>query len=194
MQEAIKRAGLTSDSVMPALLGPINAFEMCFPEIFRKENVALIDLGFKNSTISILQEGDLALSRVVNIGGDRLTADLSELLSISYAEAEGIKIGMTADVQPHIEPAISTLGRELRASIDFFEHQQDKTVAQIYLSGATAGSELILQLIQSELMVECKTWNPASFTQPALPPQQTAELDSVASQLTVAIGAAVASI
>jgi type IV pilus assembly protein PilM len=194
MQQAIKSAGLASDSVIPALLGPVNAFEMCFPTVFAKENVALIDLGFKNSTISILQEGDLALSRVVNIGGDRLTADLSEILSISYAEAEGIKIGMTADIQPHIEPAISTLGRELRASIDFFEHQQDKTVTQAFLSGATAGSELILQLIQAELMVECKTWNPTSFAQPALTPQQTAELDAVAPQLTVAIGAALASI
>lgn len=194
MQEAIKSAGLASDSVMPAMLGPINAFEVCFPEVFAKENIALIDVGFKNSTISILQEGDIALNRVVNIGGDRMTADLAEILSISYAEAEGIKIGMTADVQPHIEPAIITLGRELRASIDFFEHQQDKTVTQVYLSGGTAGSEIILQLLQAELMIECKTWNPTSFAQPALPPQQTAELDAVAPQLTVAIGAAVASI
>jgi len=194
MQDAIKNAGLAADAVIPALLGPINAFELCFPEIYAKENVALIDVGFKSTTISVLQEGDLALSRVVNIGGDKLTADLSEILSISYAEAEGIKIGMTADVQPHIEPAISALGRELRASIDFFEHQQDKTVSQAYLSGGTAGSELIMQLLQAELMVECKTWNPTCFAQPMLPPQQTAELDAVASQLTVAIGAALASI
>jgi type IV pilus assembly protein PilM len=194
MQEAIKNAGLISDSVMPALLGPVNAFEMALPEVFAKENVALIDIGFKNTTICILKEGDLALSRVVNIGGDNLTADLATILSISYAEAEGLKVGMTSEVQPHLEPTVATLGRELRASIDFFEHQHDKTVSQVFLAGGTAGSELILQLLQAELMVECKTWNPTSFTQPALPPQQTAELDAVASQLTVAIGAAVAAI
>lgn len=194
MQTAIKNAGLTADCIIPALLGPVNAFELCFPEIYAKENIALIDLGFKSSSICILQQGDLALSRVVNIGGDKLTNDLAEILSISYAEAEGVKVGMTAEVQPHLEPALVTLGRELRASIDFFEHQQDKTITQVYISGGTAASELIVQLLQAELMVECKTWNPTSFAQPTLSPQQTAELPAVAPQLTVAIGAAIASL
>lgn len=194
MQTAIKNAGLVPESVIPALLGPVNAFELCFPDVFAKENVALVDLGFKSSSISILQQGDLALSRVVNIGGDRLTSDIAELLSISYAEAEGVKIGMTAEVQPHLEPALTTLGRELRASIDFFEHQQDQTVSQAFISGGTAASEMIVQLIQAELMVECKIWNPTSFAHPSLSPQQTAELDAVAPQLTVAMGAAIASL
>jgi len=141
-----------------------------------------------------LQKGDLALSRVVAIGGDTLTNDLAQILSISYSESEGLKVGMTSEVQPHIEPSLTALGRELRASIDFFEHQQDQTVSQAFVSGGTAGSELIMQLLQAELMVECKTWNPTTFTQPMLPPQQTAELDAIAPQLTVAIGAAVAAL
>ena len=194
MQEAIKGAGLVAESVTCALIGPVNAFELAMPEVFAKENVALIDLGFKNTTISILHEGDLALSRVVNIGGDKLTAALSEAMGISYAEAEGIKVGMPSEVQSHLEPIVTALGRELRASIDYFEHQQDKVVSHVFISGGTSGSELIVQLLQSELMAECKTWNPTLFTQPALPPQQTAELDAVASQLTVALGAAVAAI
>jgi hypothetical protein len=41
-------------------------------------------------------------------------------MSISYAEAEGITIGMPQEVQSAMEPLLSTLGRELRASIDFF--------------------------------------------------------------------------
>ena len=192
IQEAIKSAGLTAESVMPSLIGPINAFELAMPEIFSKEVVALIDIGFKNTTINILNEGDLALSRVVAIGGDKLTASLAETMSTSYAEAEGMKLGMIAEVQPYIEPVISSLGRELRASIDFFEHQQDKTVMHVYVCGGTAGSELIRQLLQAELMVECKAWNPASFIEHAMPPQQLADFENVASQLTVAIGAAVA--
>jgi hypothetical protein len=39
-------------------------------------------------------------------------------------------------------------------------------------------------------MVECKTWNPASFLKIALTPEQTAEFEQVAPQLTVAIGTA----
>jgi len=132
------------------------------------------------------------LNRVVAIGGDRLTHGLAETMNISYGEAEGIKIGMPDEVQANLEPLIIPLGRELRASIDFFEHQQDKVVSQVFISGGSARSEFILRLLQNELLVDCRTWNPASFLQLALPPQQTTEIDMVAPQLTVAIGAALA--
>ena len=194
LQSAIRGAGLTADSVVPSLVGPVNAFELALPEVFARENIALIDVGFKNTTISILQEGELVLSRAVAIGGDKLTTTIAEAMGISYAEAEGIKVGMAAEVQSHLEPVITTLGRELRASIDFFEHQHDMTVSQIFISGGTASSELIRQLLQAELMTTCNTWNPTAAVQSALSPQQAAELDAIAPQLTVAIGAAVAAL
>jgi type IV pilus assembly protein PilM len=189
---SIKNAGLIADHIVPTLIGPVNAFEMAMPESFAKEVVALVDIGFKNTTICLLQEGELILSRVVNIGGDRITSGLAELMSISYAEAEGIKVGMPAEVQAQLESLVLPLGRELRASIDFFEHQQDKAVSHVYLSGGSARSDLIVQMLQSELAVECKIWNPTSSLQLTLPPQQMSELEQVAPQLCVAIGSALA--
>jgi type IV pilus assembly protein PilM len=193
-QAAIKHAGLVPDYIVPALVGPVNAFELAMPEAYARSVTALVDIGFKNSSIAIVAEGELALSRVVALGGDRLTAGLAEAMSISYAEAEGIKIGMAGEVQPLLEALLAPLGRELRASLDFFEHQQDRPVTQVYLSGASARSEFVLQAIQTEMLVECKTWLPTATLQMALPPQQTAELEEVASQLTVAIGAALAAL
>jgi type IV pilus assembly protein PilM len=130
------------------------------------------------------------LSRVVAIGGDRLTMGLAENMGISYAEAEGIKVGMAGEVQQVLESLLTPLGRELRASIDFFEHQQDRPVAQVYVSGGSSRSEFMLQSLQNEMMVECKTWLPTGFLQMALPPQQTAEIEQVAPQLTTALGTA----
>ena len=192
MQTAIKNTGLIADHIVPGLVGPVNAFEMAMPELFAKDVFALVDIGFKNTSICLLQEGELILSRVVGIGGDKLTNGLAEALGISYAEAEGIKVGMPGEVQTQLESLVLPLGRELRASIDFFEHQQDKTVTQVFIGGGSARSELIAQTLQTELMVECKQWNPVSFLQLALPPQQTAEIDQVAAQLAVAVGAALA--
>lgn len=189
---AIKSAGLVPDYIIPGLLGPVNAFEMAMPEIFSREVVALVDLGFKNSSIAILAEGELVLSRVVNLGGDRLTSGLAESMGISYAEAEGIKVGMVNEVQPALESLLTPLGRELRASIDFFEHQLDRPVSQVYVNGGSARSEFILQSLQNEMMVECKPWNPTTFLQLELPPHQAAEIEQVAPQLTVALGAAMA--
>ena len=192
MQGAMKTTGLIADYIVPGLFGPVNAFELAMPEIFSREVVALVDIGFKNTSICVLQEGDLVLSRVVAIGGDRLTTGLAEALGISYAEAEGIKVGMPMEVQTNLEALVAPLGRELRASIDFFEHQQDKAVSKVFISGGSSRSEFIIQTLQTELMAECKGWNPLSFLQLALPAQQTAEVEQVAPQLAVAVGAAAA--
>jgi type IV pilus assembly protein PilM len=177
---------------VPGLIGPVNTFEMAMPEAFANTTVALVDIGFKNSSICILQQGELVLSRVVGLGGDKLTAGLAEIMNISYAEAEGIKIGMAPEIQSTLETQVLPLGRELRASLDFFEHQQDRPVSQVYVSGGSARSELILQMLHSELAVDCRAWNPTVFLQLALPGQQAVEIEHLAPQLTVAIGAAMA--
>jgi len=190
VQAAVKAAGLVPDQVVPGVIGPANAFELAEPEAFAKEVVALVDLGFKNTSITVLSSGEIALNRVVAIGGDRLTSGLAEAMSISYNEAENIKIGMPGEVQQSLDPLIHPLGRELRASIDFFENHADKTVSQVYVSGGSARSEHILQALQIELMVPCKSWTPTGFLQVALPPERLGELEQMAPQLTVAVGAA----
>ena len=194
LQEGTKRAGLGIDAIVPAVIGPVNALELALPEVFGQGVVALVDIVFKSSSISILHHGELVLNRVVSIGGDRLTVGLSESMNVSYAEAEGIKVGMPSEVLPLLEALMMPLGRELRASIDFFEHQREKAVSQVYVSGASARSEMVLQILQAELSIECKTWNPAASFELQLPAQQAGEFENVAPQLTVAIGAALAAI
>jgi len=192
--QGAKGASLLADCVVPGLIGPVNAFEMAMPEVFHKQSIALVDIGFKSSSICLLQKGELMLSRIVGVGGDRLTQSVSETMNISYAEAEGIKIGMAHEVQSAIESVLTPLGRELRASIDFFEHQHDKVVSQVFVSGASTRSAVILQALQTELMIECKTWNPTSFMRLELPPEQTAEVEQIGPQLAVAVGAALAAL
>lgn len=194
LHTAARNAGLVPDSIMPGLIGPVNAFELAMPEVFAKQVVALVDIGFKNSTICLLQEGELILSRIVGIGGDKLTEGVAESLGISYAEAEGIKIGVPHEVQATLEALVSPLGRELRALIDFFEHQQDRQVMQVFVCGGTARSECILQILQTELMLDCKRWNTVANLQPWLPTEQIAELEQTAPQLAVAVGTAVAAL
>lgn len=185
-------ASLTMDGMIPGVIGPINAFEQALPEVYAKETVALVDIGFKHTSVSVLDRGELALNRMINLGGDQLTAGLAEAMSISYAEAEGIKVGMAPEVESALQMQVVPLGREIRASLDFFEHQQDRPVTQVYVSGGSARSEMIIQMLHAELLAECKTWNPTGFLQLALPGQQAVEVDHIAPQLTVAIGAALA--
>ena len=191
-QMAIKNAGLIPECIIPGLIGPVNSFEMAMPQVFANDSIALIDIGFKHSTICVLDRGELALSRVVNIGGDKLTSGLAETMGVTYAEAEGVKLGMAPEAKSAVESQVIPLGRELRASLDFFEHQADRPVSQVYVTGGAAKSELFIQMLHSEMIVECKTWNPTTFLQMALPGQQAVEIEHVGSQLSVAIGAALA--
>jgi Tfp pilus assembly PilM family ATPase len=152
----------------------------------------------------VLDRGELALTRVVNIGGDKLTEGLAGAMNISYAEAEGIKVGMAPKGTTEEDiiafqsqltafgTQVAPLGRELRASLDFFEHQQDRPVTQVFIGGGVARSELFLDILHAEMVVECKTWNPAECLKLALPAQQINEMEQVRSQLSVAIGAALA--
>ena len=194
LQAAAKHAGLVLDQVIPGLVCASNAFEFAMPEVFANETIALVDIGFKSSTISILSCGELSLSRVVSLGSDKLTAGLAEAMGVSYEEAEGIKVGLPEEVQGAMQGLITPLGRELRASIDFFEHQQDKTVSQVFVSGGSARSAFLVESLQSELMVQTSSWNPVSFMNMALPPEKVGEVEQVASQLAVATGGAVAAL
>ena len=188
--QAASAAGLSAEGLVPGLIGPINHFEQAMPEIFQKETVALVDIGFKHTSVCVLSQGDLALNRMVNLGGDSLTAGLAHALNISYAEADGIKVGMAPEVESALQMHVAPLGREIRASLDFFEHQEDRPVSQVYVSGGSARSEMIMQMLHSELLLECKTWNPTGFLQLALPGQQAVEIEHIGSQLTAAVGAA----
>lgn len=190
--QAAAIANLSVDAMVPGVVGPVNTFEQALPEIYAKETVALVDIGYKHTSVCVLDRGEIALNRVVNIGGNQLTMGLAESMGISAAEAEGIKVGMAPEVESGLQMQVVPLGREIRASLDFFEHQQDRPVSQIYVSGGSARSEMILQMLHSELMVECKTWNPTGFLQLALPGQQAVEVEHIGPQLTVAIGTALA--
>jgi len=192
LQEAAEQAGLEADQIIPSFIGPANAFELAQPEPFAKEVVALVDVGYKNTTICILYNGELTLSRVVAFGSGKLTQGISEALGKSLEEAEGAKITMPPEVESVAQALLSPLGRELRASIDFHDHQRDRAVSQVFFSGGASRSPQIVQALQVELMVPCQTWNPTSFMTLGLPPQLLGEIEAVAPQLTVAVGAGMA--
>lgn len=189
LQESAEQAGLVADQIIPSFIGPANAFELAQPDVFGKEVVALVDVGHKNTTICILYNGELTLSRVVQFGSGKLTQGISEALGMTLEEAEGAKVTMPPEVESVVQALLAPLGRELRASVDFHDHQRDRAVSQVFFSGGASRNAQIVQALQVELMVPCQTWNPTTGLTLDLPPQLLGELESVAPQLTVAVGA-----
>jgi len=147
----LRGVGLQPEALVPELICPVNAFELAEPELFAKESVALVDLGFSHSAICLLLDGELVLSRVVNFGGDKLTTSLAEALGTSYTEAEGIKVALAHEVQGTLGPILAPLARELRASIDFFEHQHDRSVGKVLQAALEPSAAMLCTAVGAAL-------------------------------------------
>jgi len=61
----------------------------------------------------------------------------------------------------------------------------------VFMTGGSTRSEFVVQILQQELMIETRTWNPTSFLKLELSPQQAGEIEHASSQLAVAVGVAV---
>ena len=68
------------------------------------------------------------------------------------------------------------------------------TLPAFRITGGILVFQIGLQMLQGELMTECKQWNPTSFMEISVPSQQAAELEQVSPQLAVAVGVAVATL
>jgi Tfp pilus assembly PilM family ATPase len=189
--EALQEVGWEADFVTLAHIGPYNAFRL-MPAIVQKEAVALVEIGFHNTTISIVFDRQLVLLRVVPIGGDKLTQGLEEALSIKYSVAEGIKMVMPEKVQAKLQSLLAPLAEELRASAVFFEREFERSISQVYVSGASARSDFLVHLLETEAIIPCKSWNPTNFLSIEVSTQQKDDLAKDAPLLTSVVGGAMA--
>jgi len=194
--QATRQAGLIAKQITLGQLGSVNAFLSTLKTPL-EEIVLFVDIGLLKSTVSILMNLEFFLIREIRIGARTFIHGLSEALGISHSAAEGAievlnEIDFTEKVQLKLQNLASGLADELRASMDFFEKEQGKTVGQIFVSGGSALGNFITQSLETELLIPCKKWNPANLLISALPPEKILEAERDAPQLAGAVGAAMA--
>jgi type IV pilus assembly protein PilM len=106
--------------------------------------ILLIDIGAKSTSVNLVDNGYLRLSKSLNVGGDTITNSLSKSLSVNFARAEQFKkdFGMTqtASQMPQVmRPILDIIKSEALQLINLFESHGDR-IGKIVLSGA--GSKL----------------------------------------------------
>ncbi len=190
LQLACLKAGLLLEEVTFSQLALLTAAWYTMPGEWANDTLAFVDIGFLSTDISILKAGRLSLTRVLNFGADRITKGLAESLAITYPVAEGIKLTMPDKVKAKLQKIIYPLIEELRASVSFFEEQNQTTITHLYLSGGSARSEVILQILNEELAApQCHRWDPVAFLHPPAALQERLVRDAFV--LGGAVGAAV---
>ncbi|OGE87558.1 MAG: hypothetical protein A3J07_04960 [Candidatus Doudnabacteria bacterium RIFCSPLOWO2_02_FULL_49_13] len=99
----------------------------------------LIDIGAKSSTINLVDEGYLRVSKNLNVGGDTVTTSIAQSLSVNFARAEQFKkdFGLTGQGQqiPQVmRPILDIIKNEAQKLISLVESRGER-IDKIMLSG-----------------------------------------------------------
>ena len=130
--------------------------------IERDEFVVLMDIGDKNTTLSVYSEAGQYFVRNIMISGNDFTDDIMKGNGLSYADAERFKrsedhVGLIET----IKPSLDNLVREVRRSLTFYENQAKiKGFSKIFLTGGSAPLKGLDDHLSTELGLPVEILNP----------------------------------
>ena len=154
---------------------------------YEEKVIALLDIGYERTTISLLNNGILEFTRAINLGGDEVTSALmteplvtgkGDPRTLTYEEAENIKFeyglppstatgtttkeGVSLDQIPRLmRPFLEKLLSEIRASFDFYMTEfQIPKVEKIIMSGGGAGLKGLREFLAGDLGIEIELADP----------------------------------
>lgn len=88
LDDSVHRAGVTPNGYM---IAPLASARACLTKRQKELGVALIDIGAETTGIAIFEEGKIAYTSIIPLGGNHITKDLSHALRITMDNAERIK-------------------------------------------------------------------------------------------------------
>ncbi len=183
-------AGLKPVAVSVAPFVQWKAFQLG-KKTYEEKVIALLDIGYEKTTISLLNNGILEFTRTIKLGGDEVTNSLmSEPLVaeegrsriLSYEEAENIKQehglsqsttagtktkeGVSIEQIPRLmRPFLEKLLSEIRTSFDFYMTEfQIPKVEKIIMSGGGAELKGLIEFMTGDLGIETELADPFQST------------------------------
>jgi len=192
LQQAFKKTKFALEHVLPNQVGIINAFEYSYPEFYKDGITGIIEVGHAYSTICVVDQGNVALTRNIQFGGRDLTREVSDHLNISFEEAEELKAGFSDEVDDFLEDRLESFVNEIQASIDFYTHTQERDIERVYVSGGSLLSNTVYRVIAGNMSVPCTPWKPADALEKRIPIGKNNDLEDFSSQLGTSVGAALA--
>lgn len=117
------------------------------------DTMIVIDIGAKNTSVNLIDNGYLRLSKNLGVGGDTITTSVAQSLNISFVRAEQFKkdFGMSAQGQqlPQImRPILDIIKNEAAQLVSLYESRGDR-IDKILLSGAGAKIPSLTQYLAS---------------------------------------------
>ena len=150
---------------------------------------AVIDVGAATTNILIHHNGEPRFVRILLVGGDDATSALEDELSISFEEAEAMKLDLAQGAGSEaartlLGRQVATLVEEIRGSLDYYLSQEDsEPVSSIVVTGGGSLTPGFTQRLEQTLKTQVQSANPLSqlnVAKSGLTAEQVAQVEPVA--------------
>jgi type IV pilus assembly protein PilM len=159
----------------------------------RHRVIGILDIGAGISSLNILEDNLLKLSRYIYIGGNEFTKKIAYALNSDFDYAEKSKCNPSnGDWIKNLESCdllLNNLTHELRISFDYYETENNISIGKLYLSGGGAYLKGLDEALGKSLGIETEIWDPTLYLE-IDSKLDIAELKAWPSKLAVAIGLA----
>ena len=197
--QVITEAGLTPSVIDVAAFAVENAFEANYD---RKpdEIVALVNIGAQVVNINIAMGGAPSFTRDITTAGNQYTEEIQKALSISFEEAERIKLGgrgtqdsqevVPQEVEQAMQQVSETVIGEISRSLDFFAATTAEShIERVLLSGGGASVSGFANAFHERTSLPVEVLNPLTRMVPSsrFEPDY---LEEIAPSLGVGVGLA----
>jgi type IV pilus assembly protein PilM len=197
--QVITEAGLNPVAVDVASFAVQNAYGINYEEV-TEGVIALVNVGAQVVNINVVQDGIPAFTRDITTGGNQYTEEIQKALSVSFDEAERLKLGGLASEQSQevvpqeVEMAIrsitDTVVGEISRSLDFFTATASESrIGKVYLCGGGARVSGFVNTFSERTGFEVEALNPLTRMLPNKS-YDADYLDDVGMSLSVGIGLA----
>ncbi len=197
--QVISEAGLNPVAIDVAGFAIQNAFEANY-EQDPAAVTALVNIGAQVVNINVLRNGIPAFTRDIMTGGAQYTEEIQKALSVSFDEAERIKMGsaesgeqqevIPQEVEQAMRSVSDTVIGEISRSLDFFAATStDARITKVLLSGGGSKIAGFVSAFKERTGLETEAMNPLAHMLPSKG-FEADYLETMAPLLAVGIGLA----
>lgn len=164
--ESLSLAGLQTAVVDVDHFATQNMVEICYPE-YRDSTVAIINIGSRFSSMNICYGGGSLFTGDIQVGGSTISDSIAEELSISFKEAEDLKLGLVKVeeqaelVRDITERSVEYMATELNRQLSFFWNAtgSEGGIDRILLTGGGAMTSGLTDEISERTGIVCEKIN-----------------------------------
>jgi type IV pilus assembly protein PilM len=192
--DLVERAGLVSEIVDVDAFALGNALELgvgCRAPEDAQKALALIDVGASKTCVNIVAGGVSMFTREIYLGGRDFTQAVARRLNLESRQAEDLKRAPEDEgpLREAVLPLVDDLANEIQISFDYFEHQFERRIDELRLSGGGSRLGLLAEAFERVFERPAKPFNP--FEGAAIDSAVDRDLlESNAGRLAVAAGLA----